>query len=149
MTTPFQSGPYDFRRGCAFTTVAAGAATNPSYPTGFYGSHAESGAGTNIYAGNIVGRTSVGVNIFGFTVTSTDATARTLEISAVNSSDDEYVDNTYTLTVKASAAPGDYYPIGGPNGLFLRGNGHGGGFAFLTSNALLLGTLWWEPCGSF
>lgn len=140
-------------RGSAFTLVTTSAAANPGVPTNLVGA-ASYGTASGRYAATILGPKCEGVNIFGFTVTATDASARTIKFDTVDSSLDDYTSSELVLTIKASENPGAYYPIGGPRGVFFPGRLSdgtlvGGGFAFATSNNALTGILWWEPVGAY
>lgn len=139
-------------RGSAYTLVTTNA-TSLSVPTDFAGAEAHSAA-SGLYALAICGPKCEGVNIFGFTVTATDSTARTITFTTVDSGFDDYLQGTLVLTIKASENPGAYYPLGGPRGVFMSGRTSsgtllGGGFAFKTSNNALTGILWWEPVGAY
>lgn len=138
-------------RGSAYTLVTSNA-TSLSVPTDFAGAESHTSAGA-LFAANICGPKCEGVNIFGFTVTATDSTARTITFTTVDSGLDNYLQGTLTLKIKASASEGDYYPIGGPQGAFMSGRTApgvllGGGFAFITSNSALTGIIWWAPWGA-
>lgn len=140
----FQPGPYGFPKGCAWTKIPA--STSAFTPTDYVGVETHSALNA-LWAASVMKGNKTGVNIYGLWLTATDGTARTLNFTTADSSLDDYTQNPILLTIKASADVGTYYPIGGPNGLFLP-TPYGGGFACATSNAALLGLIFWEPVGS-
>lgn len=140
-------------RGSYFTLVGANA-SSLSVPSDRIGGESHAAAGS-LYAASVFGAKCEGVNVFGFTLSATDASARTLSFFTVDIGLDNYQVPGPILPIPASASVGNYYPIGGDKGWFASGRHNtldtllGGGFAFITSNNALRGIIWWEPVGAY
>lgn len=140
-------------QGCYWTVIDTDAAASLCVPSDLHGAEYHDNVAL-LYANTILGPKSQGVNIFGLTLGGTTAAARTITFTTADATMDDYTLRSLGFPVKSGGLAGEYYPIGGPRGVFYdtrAANGYtpGGGFAFTTSNADLIGILWWEPVGAY
>lgn len=151
MPAPYQQ-VYGFPKGCIGTDLDASASATLAVPSDLLGAQYHTSAAL-LYTNSVI-KTCAGWNIFGFTLGAATTAARTLSFFAAKSDKTTYdVALNNILTIKSGAAAGDYFPIGGPGGRYwgtdISDTILGYGFAFKASNNELVGTLWWEPCGSY